>query len=724
MEALVPLLDGTRDLPTVLRQAAERVPAAEAGRAIDRLAREGLIGYRNRQRCLPTDAYWDVAGLDGQRTADLLAGMRVELRSVGDAPLGEVKAACSASGLTVSVATGGPARTTGTGLALLVTDDYLRPEFAALDAAYRAAALPWLPARLTGSTVWVGPVFEPGAGPCWSCLSHRMSAHRAAEEPVRQALGLTGPVVRPAAYLPASAAAGAQLLVLEAVKWLAGYRHAGQGAVLELDTLTLRSRHHEVRRRPQCPGCGDPLLMAEQVSRRVVLTHRTKAYRTSGGHRACSPEEVQKRFGHLVSPVSGVIADISPVPGNPEGLHSYSSGHNLALGGRDLRQLRLGLRQNSGGKGATRLDAEVGALCEAVERYSATLHGDEPRARDTLRGLGDDAVDPRACMLFDPRQYQARDEWNRGCSAYHYVPEPFDENAPVDWTPVWSLTRERQRLLPTGLLYFNPVHRGVTPVAGRASLSACSNGNAAGSCLEDAVLQGLLELVERDAVALWWYNRTRQRAVDLDAFANPWLDRMLETYRLLRRHVWALDLTSDFGIPVFAALSRRTDKAAQDVMLGFGAHLDPEVALSRALTEMNQMLPTVADATREGGYGTDDPDLLRWWSGETVQTQRWLLPDPAQRPAGRQDFAVVRNADLLADVQLVTGRLEAQGLEVLVLDQTRPDLGLPVVKVVVPGLRHFWARFAPGRLFDVPVRLGRVEEPMNYQELNPIPVFL
>jgi oxazoline/thiazoline synthase len=63
-------------------------------------------------------------------------------------------------------------------------------------------------------------------------------------------------------------------------------------------------------------------------------------------------------------------------------------------------------------------------------------------------------------------------------------------------------------------------------------------------------------------------------------------------------------------------------------------------------------------------------------------------------------------------------------MEVLVLDQTRPDIGLPVVKVIVPGMRHFWARLGPGRLYDVPVRLGRQAKPTPYEELNPIPMFL
>jgi len=58
------------------------------------------------------------------------------------------------------------------------------------------------------------------------------------------------------------------------------------------------------------------------------------------------------------------------------------------------------------------------------------------------------------------------------------------------------------------------------------------------------------------------------------------------------------------------------------------------------------------------------------------------------------------------------------------LDQTRPDVGLPVVKMVVPGLRHFWARFAPGRLYDVPVQMGLLQQPLAEAELNPIPMFL
>jgi ribosomal protein S12 methylthiotransferase accessory factor len=183
-----------------------------------------------------------------------------------------------------------------------------------------------------------------------------------------------------------------------------------------------------------------------------------------------------------------------------------------------------------------------------------------------------------------------------------------------------------------------------------------------------------------------------------------------------------------------AALSRRTDKECEDVMFGFGAHLDPKVALTRALTEMNQLMPAVAEvggdvaaddkAGAAGGYGWSDPDAVHWWRTATWAGDAYLRPDPAVPARRLADYDHSPTTDLHQDVVAVQHRLEALGLDVLVLDQTRPDVGLPVVKAIVPGMRGFWARFAPGRLFDVPVRLGRLDRPTAYADLNPIPLFV
>ena len=80
--------------------------------------------------------------------------------------------------------------------------------------------------------------------------------------------------------------------------------------------------------------------------------------------------------------------------------------------------------------------------------------------------------------------------------------------------------------------------------------------------------------------------------------------------------------------------------------------------------------------------------------------------------------------DLREDVEECRRRIEAQGLEFLVLDQTRPDVGLPVARVIVPGLRFFRPRFGAGRLYQVPSTLGWLEAAPSEEALNPVPFFL
>ncbi|MFG3107557.1 TOMM precursor leader peptide-binding protein [Streptomyces tendae] len=726
-ETLVPLLDGSRSADTVVREAARALggpgPAREALAVMENagLLRTRAVAAATRPHQAGTgsaaasEAYWDLAGLDGGRATDDVAGARVRIVVLGTDPAAEdaLRAACAQSLITVA----GPAEPAD--FALVLCDDYLTPALRDVDSLHRAHGVPWLPIRTAGPDPWVGPVFRPGDGPCWSCLATRLSGHRSSEEPLRRHLGLTGPLARPPATLHACTALAAQLAVLETAKWLAGVREAGQSAVHTLDTLALGMRSHPVARRPQCPVCGDPELTSRRVTAPFVAVPRPKADVDLGGHRALTPARMLERYGGLVDPVTGIIKEISRAPHSPDFVQAFLSGPNLAMGSRSLTGLRTGLRALSGGKGLTEDEARVSALCEAVERYSGTRQGDEPVVRDSYRGIGPrTAVHPAACQLYDERQLRERGRWNASGSRLQYVPEPFDEDRVTEWTPVWSLTAGTHRLLPTSMLYFSES-------AAPDGLWTDSNGNAAGASPEDALIQGFLELVERDAVALWWYNRTRQPGVDLDAVDEPYVARLREGYARLGREVWALDLTSDFGIPVVAALSRRTEGPTEDIVFGFGAHFDPKIALRRALTEMGQLMPAVSRSGGEGsGYRVTDPDPVNWWRRATVGNQPYLLRNPAIRSRTPQDWGYVPRADLLDDVHAVTALVRERGMELLVLDQTRSDVQLPVVKVVVPGMRHFWPRFAPGRLYDVPVALGRCPEPTGYERLNPIPVFV
>jgi bacteriocin biosynthesis cyclodehydratase domain-containing protein len=715
IESLAALLDGTHDLDRLLRGRPGGMAPEEVAALLAQLVDAGLVTMRAQrddgrdgdERAL---AYWDACGVD----ADVAASRQgtVRLVTVGDSAdgvdPGAVERALAGAGL-------GVVRTdTGTAdLSVVLCADYLDPRLAEIDAAHRRAGRPWLLARPSGAQVWIGPVLQPG-GACWHCLTHRLWGHRHAEACVQEELGHDGPARRPVTALPPLTAAAAHLVALEASKWLAGYRHHGQQCVWTLDTLDLQGRLHELRRRPQCPACGDPSLMAERTALPVELRPAKKATTGGGGHRTATPAQMLDRYRHLVSPITGIVKEIQPDPAAPAFANAYRSGPNVARALTGMAALRAGLRCENGGKGVSPLDAEVSALCEAAERFSGTYQGDELRVFASYEELGAEAVHPNDCMLVADRQHRDRAAWNTAHAEFQHVGEPFDPAARVAWTPVSSLDGQR-RLLPTSFLYY-----GAPRECAARGVRADSNGTAAGSSLEDAILQGALELVERDAVALWWYNRTPVPGVDLASFADPWLEEMTRNYAGLGRELWVLDLTADLQIPVMVALSRRTDGPHEDIMMGFGAHLDPRIAVRRAVTELNQMLPIVLTS----GHDLDDPDARRWLEYATVANQPYLRPAAGTRTRTAADFRFVNRADVRDDVEALDRLFAKEGLELLVLDQTRPDVGIPVAKVLVPGLRPFWARFAPGRLFDVPVRLGRLDAPTPYERLNPFPMFL
>jgi oxazoline/thiazoline synthase len=134
----------------------------------------------------------------------------------------------------------------------------------------------------------------------------------------------------------------------------------------------------------------------------------------------------------------------------------------------------------------------------------------------------------------------------------------------------------------------------------------------------------------------------------------------------------------------------------------------------RALTELNQFLSIGLIGGRDAGSSSNDG------SGPfRLQEHPYLIPNCD--PAVRSDFgARFGDLDTREQVMACVDVAKRQGLDFLVLDQTRPDIEVPVVRVIVPGLRHFYRRFAPGRLYDVPVKLGLRDKPILESELNPL----
>jgi oxazoline/thiazoline synthase len=538
--------------------------------------------------------------------------------------------------------------TSGGGFTIAVTADYLE-----LESVHREAAGPWMPVRPVGSVAWVGPVFQEGRGACWECLATRLRAVRA------------GWGVPESAELPLSrgevSPMGLTLAALEAAKWIV--KPGADSDLITFDLKSSRMETHAIPRRPDCPSCGSPRKPKSPAP--LVLKKRKKVFTLDGGHRAASPEETFARYAHLVSPLTGVVHGVERVPvGEGSVVSVHAARHNFGLAPRQ-----------SLGKGMTDAQSRTGALCEALERYSGIFRGDEPLVRASLRELGDDAVHPNACALYSRRQKKR-----------------FDERKKTDWVAAWSLSEKTHRYVAAAYCYYGYEH---------PFCRADSNGSAAGSSLEDAILQGLLELIERDAVGMWWYSRARRPGVEL---RTAYAEAIAREYAGAGRRISLLDLTSDLEIPVVAAVSG--GEGADDYIFGFGAHLDPAIAATRAITEMNQ--PFALSRGRRKAPWT-----------EPLSDSTFLEPDPSLPMRERTERSFSAGGDLRADVMACVSLLRRNGLETLVVDQTREEIGLPVVKVIVPGLRHFRPRFAPGRLYDVPPRLGWTERALKETELNP-----
>ena len=711
--ALLPLLDGRRSHRDIVAALAPAHAERDVQTAIVSLASRGYVVSGDFAMDRERAAYWSSLGVSPRRAEERLSASSVEI--AGDT--GQLARRLGAMG--VAVDTGHP------DLTVVVCADYLEEAHHAVNRRHIASGGPWMLVRPKGMQPLFGPVFRPAErGPCWACLAYRLRGHQEVHDFLRNVAGDDAARLARAAE-PALVDAVYGFAAAEVAKWLVLRDMAPiHERAISLDVGRLTTEHHPTMRRPQCFACGDEsLYRPDRPPVPVRLRPSPTGVCNCGGLRSVPPEETLARYRHLVGSVSGVVTWVSRTTDEADPwLHVHWAGSNLALRTRNLSSLRRSLRSKSAGKGSSRQQSEVSALCEAVERYSSAFHGDEIRIRrrfaDFVRAGETEAIHPNDVQLFSDRQLDHAERINARGHPYNVVPPRLDPHAEIDWSPVWSLTQGRHRYLPTSILY------GMTPEQrGSSDLVADSNGCAAGNTLEEAILQGFFELVERDAFAIWWYNRLAVPGVDLESFGDDYLASAPDYYRRAGRDVWVLDVTADLGIPAFVALSRRTGAATEDIIYGAGAHADPCIAALRAVCELNQCLSWLPRPGRKASApAIDDPLALWWWKTARLADHPYLAPAAGTAPRGSADYPAPEMADARREVERCRALVEARGMEFLVLDQTRPDIGMPVARVIVPGLRHFWERFRSGRLYDVPVEMGRRDSRLAEEELNPVPV--
>jgi len=632
------LLLKCHDFETLRAGLSDRHPFAAVEAALSRLADLGIFAAFPQSDNPVLDAYWESAGVRLPESAAIAVH---SLLPTGDCGL---RRALAANGLLIE---------DDAGRAILLTDDYLRPGAAEYIARHRECLL----AKPVGHTIHIGPLIRVDEAVCFNCLAHWLRANR----PALCALS-GGSAAQPAlSALPSTVALGVSLIATAATLWIArGESQRFHNTIVTLDTRWMTWQHHKVR---GAPGCR------------------------------CTGREPPGSLEELASGVCGIVSNLSVSESRFAAVYCAQAQLAPPLPLNYSRPLIRHLPV--AGRGTERTDAIRSCIGEAAERYSAIFQGSEHRITATLESLGDLAVNPFELFQFSESQYENRDRWNQRHSDLANVPERSETALEIDWTPIVSATGGPIRYVPTAYCYL------WYPSTGAKIYPADSNGCGAGQDWESAALSALLELIERDSLAIWWENRVVRPQWDVDVLHSPQLSECREGLERVGRQLKLLDLTTDIGVPVCAAVGARWDGAEPFFATAAGA--TPVEAACGAAGELASLVWT--------GSGSEYFD---WVKGAHLSEHRFMQPSENGPPPESPGLKLV--ADRL---EWCVQRLSRLGMECGFLDLTRPELGVPVSRAIVPGLRHPWGRRGPGRLYDVPVRMGWLAHPVSEQDLNP-----
>lgn len=350
------------------------------------------------------------------------------------------------------------------------------------------------------------------------------------------------------------------------------------------------------------------------------------------------------------------------------------------------------------GKGPTKEHAMASALMESIERYSSLPSGGPRKfVRSSYAELSKKHKVLHPDRIVEPVRFEYRDDML------------------MDWLPGHDLASGEEVMVPASIALFRytPPPPAVNPFA-----YFHTNGLASGNVMEEAICHALCEVIERDAMSLaelrasaipFHVLRTivhslnaaglRVQPIPAEKFVDdpgvfPDVDisgiefepvkRLAEKFERAGISLTVKDITSDTGIPTFNASS--VEWVTHDygyLAEGHGTHPDARIALLRAITEVSQTraanIQGARDDLRKIKYGEQNTDDRRAW--QFMQSTKKIKFSQVQ---------TFFNEDILDDIRLILSRLKGVGLaQAIIVDLTNPDIGIPVVRAIVPGLETF-----------------------------------
>jgi len=426
-----------------------------------------------------------------------------------------------------------------------------------------------------------------------------------------------------------------------------------------------------------------------------------------------SPTETLEKGKKLISDRVGIIRRIATEARQSHDPKVYSFGVHVCDTSR-FHCEKYGGR--SGGAGLSVEEALAATIGEVVERYCAAFYDRKNMVFASYREISDVAIHPDAFALFSDKQYDTPD----------FPFARFTKDTRVFWTWGYSLTYQRDVLVPACLVYI-PYHR--LPDEPLIAYST-STGMAAGNTIEEAILSGIYEVIERDCFTIFWLRMMRMPLVDVDRPIQQVLNE-----RFPDSGSWFfMDITNDLGIPSFFALNISEAEFGIAPAVGSAARLSPRKAILKVITEIGQARPyfryelsrnadwqpaddfsNVVDFEHHAIVYVKKPSLMSVFDFLIKAKERVALGKIPDKSTGR----------ILGDIEKCVAMIAEKGYETIVVDLTTADIsdaGLSAVRIIVPGLvplhgNHNYPFLGSERIRTVPEVLGMECS----QELNPYP---
>jgi ribosomal protein S12 methylthiotransferase accessory factor len=426
--------------------------------------------------------------------------------------------------------------------------------------------------------------------------------------------------------------------------------------------------------------------------------------------------EALPRLRTLVSPYTGLIRGTTEIAGLPDDMRLHRVAGVLA---RSEPVLGIELGTKPAGTSSDPERALAAAIGETAERYAASFVPGSTTLASAAE-LGARAVPPKEFGLYHARQY----------AQAGFPFEPFTAGSRVRWVEGFALRSGERRYLPAQLVYLPfDIAEGEQPIG-----HTTSNGLACGATFEEAILAGLLELVERDAFLVAWYSSLTLPLLDHTS-SHELVEFSARFFAPSGLRFAAVDLSVFWGVPTVLGVVR----SAVGAPLGVGADSASrvEVAWQSALAEafsVRAWARTKRGDDPAAAYRDDFADIvdfddhIRYYSTPEHAVETVFLDRSPERVAVA-DVPPLPGGNVLEQIDAIVRRLEERGLRAYVVDVTSPDIrraGLHVAKVVAPQLvsldSAYSGRFLGAeRIYTAAYELGLRDRPLTIDTINPLP---